>query len=268
MLVRVHDKERDIYFKSEVYAILNVGWFTQYLVLVPDENSGCLKLFDFLDKTSTAPHYDVLVNIVTPQQPEEWISKDGAFLLKVKKALSDGTIKFDSYRGYSWLFDKPNIIAALLSGESVPTDFDGFKPANSTLDGWNYINTHDDIDFLMKTAYGFHDSCIENMEYISGACVSEDKSTHPMDDIRTLKMIIGSQWCDSIELIFEGLLGLNLRPAGDNYDSIIFSATLRIRNETILFADGDLDSDDFSGDGTCARALSLRWRFTQRGASV
>jgi len=268
MLVRVYDKERSIYFKSEVYAILNVGWFTQYLVLVPDEKAGYLKLFDFLDKTSSAPHYDVLVNIVTPQQPEEWISKDGAFLLKVKKALSDDTIKFDSYRGYDWLFEKSHIIAALLRGESVPADFEGFQSADSTLDGWNYINTQDDIDFLMKTAYGFHDSCIENMEYTSGSYVSEDKSMRPTDDIRMLKMIIGSQWCDSIELIFEGLLGLNLRPAGDNYDSIVFSATLRIKDETILFADGDLDSDELSDDGTCVKALSLRWRFSERGASV
>lgn len=73
----------------------------------------------------------------------------------------------------------------------------------------------------------------------------------PIDDVRLLKMIIGSQWCDSIELVFEGLLGLNLRPAGDNYDSIIFSATLGMKDEIVFFADRDVDSDDFEEGYTC-----------------
>ena len=235
MLVRVHDKERSIYFKSEVYAILNTGWFTQYLVLVPDEKGGRLKLFDFLDKASKAPHYDVLVNLITPEEPDEWISKSGAFLLKVKKAFSDDTIKFDAYCGYDWLFEKPEIIAALLRGESVPTNFEEFILVDSTLRGWKYINTQVDVDSLMKSAYGFHDSCLEKLEYTSGAYVLEDKSMRPTDDIRSLKMMIGSQWCDPIELVFEGLIGLNLRPAGDNYDSIIFSSTLRYRGRNCLF---------------------------------
>lgn len=268
MLVRVYDKENNKHFKTEVYAVLNVGWFTQYLVLVPDEKEGYLKLFDFLDKTSEAPHYDVLVNTITPQVPDEWVSKDGAFLSGIKQALSDDTIKFDTYQGYDWLFDNPNIIAALLRGESVPANFEGFCLSDSTLDGWNYINAQDDIDWLMKLTCGFHDSCPESLEYISGASVSTDKSMHPMDDIRTLKMVIGSQWCDLIEIVFEGLLGLNLRPAGDNYDSIIFSATLRAKDETIFFADGDLDSDDFTEGYTCVKALSMRWRFIEPGVAI
>ena len=268
MRVRVYDKERETYFKSEVYAILNVGWFTQYLVFVPDGERGYLKLFDFIDKTSVAPHYDVLVNIITPQPPEAWISKDGESLLKIRNTLSDDSIKFDFFQGYDWLFDNPAVIAALLRGKSVPTDFEGFRLVNSTLAGWNYINKQDDIDSLMKAAYGFHDSCLENLEYISGSYVSEDKSMHPMDNVRFLKMIIGSQWCNPLELVFEGLLGLNLRPSGYNYDSIIFSATLRLKDETILFADGDLDSDDPPDDSTCVKALSLRWRFADRGTLI
>lgn len=36
---------------------------------------------------------------------------------------------------------------------------------------WNIVRTQDDIDFLLKTSHGFHDSCLVSLQYISGARV-------------------------------------------------------------------------------------------------
>lgn len=35
MFVRVLDKEKNNYFKSIVYAIVGIGWFSKYVVLNP-----------------------------------------------------------------------------------------------------------------------------------------------------------------------------------------------------------------------------------------
>lgn len=37
-------------------------------------------------------------------------------------------------------------------------------------------------------------------------------------------MRFDSQWCDTIEMVFEGVTAFNLRPAGDNYTSGISAA--------------------------------------------
>ena len=187
--------------------------------------------------------------------------------------LCDDTVRLDSYEGYGWLLEKPEVITALLRGESVPADFEGFQLADSALPGWNYIKAQDDIDSLMELTHEFHDSCLERLDYISGAHVHEDGSMYPIDDVRSLKMVIGSQQCNPIELVFEGLIGLNLRPAKDNYDSIILRAVLSTKNETVFFADVfaddiELESGDLNEYCTCVSAFSLRWRFLGRKATV
>ncbi len=64
----------------------------------------------------------------------------------------------------------------------------------------------------------------------------------------------------TIDLVFEGLLGLNLRPADERYGSTIFEATLRMKDGVIFFADAVLAQDEFAEGHTCVKALSLRWR--------
>ena len=50
MKVRVLDKETGRYFKSEVYALVNTGWYERRLVRMPGENGGCMRVFDYLDR--------------------------------------------------------------------------------------------------------------------------------------------------------------------------------------------------------------------------
>lgn len=64
MKVRVLDKETGRYFKSEVYALVNTGWYERRLVRMPGENGGCMRFFDYLDRE--AQGHPVLINKIVP----------------------------------------------------------------------------------------------------------------------------------------------------------------------------------------------------------
>ena len=127
---------------------------------------------------------------------------------------------------------------------------------------WNIIETQDDIDFLLKVFNDFHDSCIVSMQYKSGAYV--DKSNFSMNSInteRTLSLIFHSQFknCSAIELVFDKLVKLNLEPNDENYDCIIFGATIKKENGKFFWADspGCIYS---SPSGTWIICEKLMWR--------
>jgi hypothetical protein len=43
---------------------------------------------------------------------------------------------------------------------------------------WNEINSNEDLSNFMDMHYGFHDSCLKELKYISGAYANE-KFMHP-----------------------------------------------------------------------------------------
>ena len=58
---------------------------------------------------------------------------------------------------------------------------------------WNEIITETDARKFVNRVYGFHDSCIKELNYISGAYVAEDFGMYPLNTKRCLKLIIQSQ---------------------------------------------------------------------------
>jgi hypothetical protein len=74
-----------------------------------------------------------------------------------------------------------------------------------------------------------------------------------------MTMFFESQSCDGIEMVFEGVTEMNLRPSPDNYDNIIFGATIILRNEEVFFC-GEDDADPDTYEGTWIKAFGLRWR--------
>ena len=71
MKVRVLDKETGRYFKSEVYALVNTGWYERRLVRMPGENGGSMRFFDYLDRE--AQGHPVLINMIVPGNSPDWI---------------------------------------------------------------------------------------------------------------------------------------------------------------------------------------------------
>ena len=128
------------------------------------------------------------------------------------------------------------------------------------LEGWNYVENQQDIDFILKETRGFHDTVLKDLSYISSSYVNEKKSMYCINSIRQVTMRFDSQFCNAIEMVFEGVVALNLRPAPDNYTSEIFNASLLLRDGIIFFADSR-DGITRAYDGTWIEAHGLRWKF-------
>lgn len=273
MKVRVYDKSAKRYFKSEVYAIINGGYYERHLVRVPDEDGGQLCFFDCLDQIGKKMPLDVLVNTVVSDRPKDWVyRKTGSpdVVLPGFGSIVRKGVRFFEYIGYPWLFDRPEVLSKLINGESVAYTGSVFEEnrVKTDLPGWTYVESLKDIDHLMEKAYGFHDSVLKSLCYTSGAYVDADKCMYPEASLRQLILHFDSQWCDSFELVFEGLTALNLRPSGDNEMEDIYSATLLIRDEAIFFCDegGHEWSEEY--EGTWVTSYGLRWRFIEKTKEV
>lgn len=112
----------------------------------------------------------------------------------------------------------------------------------------------------MEIFHGFHDSVLRNLNYVSGSGKGE-KGIIVSDSIRQVAMIFDSLWSESIEIVFEGVLLLNLRPAQDKYSSEWFSATILFKDRAIQFYDDKVDSEQQNYEGTWINALGMRWSF-------
>ena len=134
MFVRVFDKEKNVYYKSIVYASVGIGWFLQYIVLNPHTHS--FELVDYLDKQYQPAK--PLVEIIQADHAE-FIVYEGSHMLKykVKRILTEAMA--DAYK----------ISVRNLSDTAE----------------WNYIHTQADADSFMKMFAGFHDSTLEKINY-------------------------------------------------------------------------------------------------------
>lgn len=129
---------------------------------------------------------------------------------------------------------------------------------------WNEINNYKDLNSFMDMNYGFHDSCVKELKYISGAYVNEDLSMHPINDQRLLKIIIQRQFKNpsAIELEFIGLKYIRMFPNEEDYTSEILDATMILKKDCIYWCDcGGLSEADLeSYKGTIICASKARWR--------
>ena len=127
---------------------------------------------------------------------------------------------------------------------------------------WNKISSKEDISALMDRMYSFHDSCIKEMYYISGAYTTAEKSMYPINDRRTLRVLIQSQIDSSaaIELKFSGLISLSLRPTDEKYTCEILEASLEEKDGYFIWED-DIDlSEESDQCGTVICSERLSWR--------
>ncbi|MDY2961821.1 MAG: hypothetical protein SOR85_05755 [Oscillospiraceae bacterium] len=129
---------------------------------------------------------------------------------------------------------------------------------------WNEIRNNDDLTRFMETHCAFHDSCIKEMKYISGAYVNDDLSMHPVNDQRILKIIIQRQVHNHsvIEMEFVGLKYLKLFPNDENYTCEILDATMILKEDCIFWCDcGGLSGPELENyEGTIICASKVRWR--------
>ena len=130
---------------------------------------------------------------------------------------------------------------------------------------WNSINTKDDIDKLMNVFGNFHDSCIKEVHYISGAYVNKDLEMNAINKRRNVTVVFQRQESNpsTIEVIFEKISKLNLAPVDERYDCVILDAFMDIFDGEIYWADSkNFDIHDIReyDDFTWICAESIRWR--------
>lgn len=130
---------------------------------------------------------------------------------------------------------------------------------------WHEIDSGSDVSDFMREICRFHDGCIKEMKYLSGAYVDEGLSMYPFNDRRILRVVIQRQFEENsmIEMEFEGLKHLGLSPCDEEkYTCEISAGALALKNGCVYWCDGDkIPETDFDNyDGTLICASKLRWR--------
>lgn len=129
---------------------------------------------------------------------------------------------------------------------------------------WNEIQNETELKRFLDRMQQFHDSCLKELRYTSGAYVDERLSMHPLNDVRTLTVVIQRQFRDptTIEMEFRGLRFLRLRPVDEAYTCEILDASMFLHEGCIYWCDcgGVSEADVGQYDGTVICADSLRWR--------
>ena len=129
---------------------------------------------------------------------------------------------------------------------------------------WNEINSNGDLMHFMDEMLYFHDSCLKELSYVSGAYVCDNLSMFPLNNRRVLRVIIQRQFerNSMIEMEFHGLKELRLIPVDENYTCEILQSTMFMKDGLIYWCDcgglSDTDLAEYTGTLICAE--KLRWR--------
>ena len=144
---------------------------------------------------------------------------------------------------------------------------------------WHEIKSTADIDALLDQYGGFHDSCLVELYYRSGAYVDKDNAMvcEPRASYE-MHMVFHSQWYKNpLELCFNGVRKFNIVGFQDNYFCEILDCYLAIHTDLIKGRDDPLIvwADDYGfspyqvrqerlmlePDTTYVVAHNLKWRF-------
>ena len=133
-----------------------------------------------------------------------------------------------------------------------------------SMSAWNEITSEQALAKFAELTGHFHDSCIKELQYISGAYVAPNLSMYPINDQRLLRMVIQ---CQSkahpvIEMEFKGLKTLMLSPVGTDYTCEVTDTTMFMKDNCVYWCDeGGLTENDLKDEsGTIVCAEKLRWR--------
>jgi hypothetical protein len=107
---------------------------------------------------------------------------------------------------------------------------------------WMPLGTQADLDKLLELFGGFHDGCIREAHVWTETYVHPNLSmTCPGHLDNRVRLFVQRQFeaPSAIELLFEQVTTFHLLPSPDNYDSIIFGATMVHENDLSYWADSE-----------------------------
>ncbi len=129
---------------------------------------------------------------------------------------------------------------------------------------FNIIDNQESIDYLMNQFNGFHDSCIKEVKYVSGAYVSKNGAINPFDSTKTMTIIFQSQGANirTIEMKFDGIVRFNLCPKGEMEDAVLYGASILYYNGLIYWSSlYDVKLSELEDcDSTWVSSERISWR--------
>ena len=129
---------------------------------------------------------------------------------------------------------------------------------------WHVVDNQEKLNQFMRSVNEFHDSCLKELKYLSGAYVGSDLSMQAINQKRKLSVIIQCQneKTPIFEMEFEHLIYLKLNPVSDEYSCALFDASMFFYADRIYWCDsGDISINEVSKyEGTIICATSFRWR--------
>lgn len=107
---------------------------------------------------------------------------------------------------------------------------------------WHAVSNQFDIDYLNEIYGEFHDACITELRYISGADIDNNLSMGFGESTdRKLFVIFKRQWKPmKIELLFEGMREMNISGWQNHYFCDIFDGYLSLHQDLINGRDDNL----------------------------
>lgn len=258
MRVHVYGPAPGDCFQSELYGLLYTGIFQRCIVA----REGLLCLCDQVLPEGNGA-YRNQVELIDPSFPEEWVTLENGDLPAdcpfPRRRPEDP--KGAAFRGYPWVWSDQRTLLRLLEGEAVPLAETAYPPVSSRLPGWSYVTAPEEAEALLRAAHNFHDTVLVSLDYVSGSKRTE-RGMLAADRERRVTLLFHCDWTPPIELVFEGVLALDLRPGGTNACSVLTEAVCRVQNAQIFFSDGWCEEgEEDKYPGTKVRAYGMRWRF-------
>ena len=128
---------------------------------------------------------------------------------------------------------------------------------------WQPVQSVADIERLMSCFGGFHDSCLREAHLWTGYFVDHDLTMVCPGSLDVgLRMLFQRQFREpsAIEMLFEEVTAFYLAPSSENYDAIIFEATLQLRPNGTFYWSDTPGGVEHAIDRTWVAARRLSWR--------
>jgi hypothetical protein len=125
---------------------------------------------------------------------------------------------------------------------------------------WNEIKDETDIQNLKTLFGGFHDSCLRDV-YISTSNYVDEKLAMNLENKTSASLLFQRQFKPDtvLELKFYDVQQFHYEVVPDNYNAVIYDATLKIQDGLFYWAD-DEEWELDENDGVWISGKKLFWR--------
>ncbi|MBU9722776.1 MULTISPECIES: hypothetical protein [Bacillaceae] len=132
---------------------------------------------------------------------------------------------------------------------------------------WTELKNQSDIDKLLHTFGGFHDSCLKELHMWTGTYVEQNFGMCFPRDLGSdtnARVLFQRQWPNpaAIELLFEGVTKIQIVPPPAEYLPLIFDAQIVLHNDQFHWTDNDewKTGQAYSESINLIASKGLKWR--------